>query len=100
MHKVAAYNGTTTNLSVADLDRIDGHSDKTASHEEGKQGNTQLVGGTTIRLSMFNLDHAKSLFASRKLAYSTGLLISLWGEVHTLYSDLEHLLTTPVSLQL
>ncbi|KAK7046971.1 MFS general substrate transporter [Favolaschia claudopus] len=69
VHKIAEYNGKTSNLSVQDLkaqDRIEGEHD------------TGVVGR---KISVFNSDHLRPLFATRKVAYSTGLLILIWGTV-------------------
>lgn len=93
MHKVAAYNGTMTNLSVSDLDAVDARGGYADPDTDGEKGDTQDVGELRRKPTIFNFDHAKSLFASKKLAYSTTLLILLWGMIHACYSAAKYLLT-------
>ncbi|KAK7059875.1 major facilitator superfamily domain-containing protein [Favolaschia claudopus] len=74
VHKVAAYNKTTSDLSVEDL--------KAQDKVEGEQKNVNMISAAVRQnLSVFNGDHVRPLFATRKLAYSTGLLILIWGIV-------------------
>jgi len=75
VHKVAAHNRTTATTTVDDLERLGVYS---GSHSrEVATGNVKDV--LRGRLALFNLDHVKPLFATRKLAYSTTLLIILWA---------------------
>lgn len=74
VHKIAAYNGTTSNLSVEHLREAD-----TLRRNDDDALNTSAAGAIQRQLSKFNSNHVKSLFATRKLAYSTSLLIVLWG---------------------
>ncbi|KAJ7273809.1 MFS general substrate transporter [Mycena rebaudengoi] len=60
VHKVAAYNGTTSTLT-------------------GRKQDTSVQAAVERKLSTFKGNHVKSLFASPKLAYSTSLLIVLWA---------------------
>lgn len=77
VHKVAEYNGTTSSLSVEDLRQVDKEFNQKPSNKGGVYGTS----GAVIRkhLSGFNGNHVKPLFATRKLAISTTLLIILWG---------------------
>ncbi|PIL22729.1 MFS general substrate transporter [Ganoderma sinense ZZ0214-1] len=78
---IAKYNGTTSKLT---LDLL-----KEAEHEVGvreeEKGNTTHVMDTSAKaaiarkLNIFSLEHVRPLFATKKLAYSTTLLIILWA---------------------
>ena len=83
VHKVARYNGRTSSLTLEMLQDAEGI-------ERG--GNTELGGeaekpmiDTSMRaavlrnLKTYSGGHIKSLFATRKLAYSTTLQIIIWG---------------------
>ncbi|KAH9476548.1 MFS sugar transporter [Psilocybe cubensis] len=86
IHKIAAYNGTTSTLTVDQLAAVGGgeFSDK---QQETKAEGKKL---SLTRTSDFTLGHIKSLFRTRKIAYSTSLLISVWGIIglaSTLYNN-------------
>lgn len=71
IHMIAAYNGKQSNftadhLSVA-VTSVDGKAEE--------KGKTLLS-----RTSYFSVDRIRTLFRTRKLAFSTSLLISLWCE--------------------
>ncbi|KAF7356797.1 MFS general substrate transporter [Mycena venus] len=89
IQKMAAYNSTTTNLSLEDLTGVE---DKRAN-EKGTD-----VRPLFSRTSLFTLEHVKALFATRKMAISTSMLIALWGIIglaSTLYNSfLPFLLTS------
>ncbi|KAF8200208.1 MFS general substrate transporter [Pholiota molesta] len=81
IHKLAAYNGTTSTLTVDQLKSLG------SLETEGK-----YPGGTLSlsRTSNYTLDHIKALFRTRQMAYSTSLLISIWGIIglaSTLYNN-------------
>ena len=54
--------------------------------EESLERNVLVGGGGDLRevllkqLRVMDADHVKLLFATRKLAWSTGLLVVLWGQ--------------------
>ncbi|KAK7050280.1 putative MFS-type transporter PB1E7.08c [Favolaschia claudopus] len=73
IHKIAEYNGKTSDLSVEDL--------KVQDTSQREHDNTTVPAAPGRKLSVFNSDHLRPLFATRKLAYSTGLLILIWGTV-------------------
>lgn len=79
VHKIAAYNGTTSTLSLDHLRSVE-----TGSNGEKKEMETDAKAAIRRRLSAFSGNHVKSLFATRKLAWSTSLLIILWGECNLL----------------
>ena len=73
VHHVAAYNGKTSHLSPEDL------------ASTGSLQKQNVGGGAALRRNLTKLDsnHVKSLFATRKLAWSTSLLVALWGRLTT-----------------
>jgi len=81
VHKVAAYNGKTSNLTVEDL-RAAGQW-VVGKEDDGDGGDathdTSAKAAIRRQLAKFSSNHVRSLFATRKLAYSTSLLIILWA---------------------
>lgn len=69
VHEVARRNGKTSNLTLADLQVFD---------EAGHQG-TDAAAVLARKLEKINLTHVRSLFATRKLAYSTSLITLIWA---------------------
>ncbi|KAI0668946.1 MFS general substrate transporter [Trametes maxima] len=81
LHRIAAFNGRTTVLTVDDLE-VAG---RAAAGEKGEERRAVLS-----RSSVFTADHVRGLFATPKLAWSTSLLIFLWGIIglaSTLYNS-------------
>lgn len=78
VHQVAKYNGKTSSLSAEDLRRVEKEND------EKFDENTVMhvpAGEVVLRhLSKFDGNHIKPLFATRRIATSTTLLVVLWGE--------------------
>ncbi|KAF8074178.1 MFS general substrate transporter [Lyophyllum atratum] len=74
VHRVAEHNRTTSSLTVEHLREAG-----SLSFAEGQDLDTSAKGAIGRQLRKFNLRHVKSLFATRKLAYSTSLLITLWA---------------------
>ncbi|KAF8153781.1 major facilitator superfamily domain-containing protein [Crassisporium funariophilum] len=78
IHKIAAYNSTASSLTVDQLTAVG----SLTQNGEGK--------GMLSKTSNFTLVHIKALFSTRKMAYSTSLLISVWGVIglaSTLYNS-------------
>lgn len=78
VHKVAKYNGKTSSLSLEDLQQVD------KKFDEKSDGDDVVAYDSTGQvlkrhLSALDGNHVKPLFATRKLAISTTLLIILWG---------------------
>lgn len=69
VHEVARRNGKTSNLTLADLQVFD---------EAGHQG-TDAAAALARKLEKINFTHVRSLFATRKLAYSTSLITLIWA---------------------
>jgi len=82
VHKLAEYNGKTSTLTIEQLraveDDVAGGS-KSGDAEKGAKMDTSAMAAVRRRLRQFNMDHVKALFATRKLAWSTSLLITLWA---------------------
>jgi hypothetical protein len=76
VHEIARYNGVHSSLTVGELKDAE-RVDRTAATEgEGEHD------GIIVRQHLFKFDsnHVYPLFATRKLALSTSVLIILWGE--------------------
>lgn len=76
VHKVAQYNGVTSNLGVEELERVG----KYGGEIEDTGVDTSALGAIKRQMSKFSGDHVRALFATRKLAWSTSILIVLWGK--------------------
>jgi len=79
LEKVAAYNGSTNRLTLEQLQRTGVVAGTEIEAENGGVVDTSVA--ATIRRNLEHLkgEHVKSLFATRKLALSTSLLIILWA---------------------
>ena len=77
VHKVAAYNGRTSSLTLEMLREVE-QQHVTGSAQE-KVMDTSAKAAVMRSLRELSGDHVRPLFATRKLAYSTSLLIILWG---------------------
>jgi len=72
VHRVARINGAKSNLTVEQL--------KEAEMVAGGSIQNNAPETTMRKLSKFYASHVRTPFATRKLAYSTSILIALWGE--------------------
>jgi hypothetical protein len=83
VHKVATYNGTTSNLTLDMLRRAERNRPASLNDDSEKSRistmDTSRLGALHRILQEFGWDHITPLFKTRKLAWSTGLLITLWG---------------------
>lgn len=72
VHEVARRNGKTTTLTIDDLK---------ACEILGNGQTQQTDAGAAIKrkLQSVNLTHVRSLFATKKLAWSTGLIMVIWA---------------------
>ncbi|KAF6750715.1 MFS general substrate transporter [Ephemerocybe angulata] len=68
---------TTSSLSVDLLASVDEKYDLKSEKDAKKEGHAEQA--IRRQLSKFDSNHVKSLFASRKLAYSTTLLLIIWA---------------------
>ena len=74
IHNVAAYNHTTSSLSVDQLLAVE-----TEARQVIASRSTSGLVLLRQRLKQFDASHVKSLFSTRKLAWSTSLIILIWG---------------------
>ena len=83
VHKVAAYNGTTSNLTVDMLRKAERNPPASPNDDSENPRilamDTSILGALRRILREFGWDHITPLFKTRKLAWSTSLLIILWG---------------------
>lgn len=79
VHKVAAYNGRTSSLTIDMLRGVEESLAREKSSEEDKVMDTSAKAAVVRKLRSFDGNHVRSLFATRKLAWSTSLLIALWA---------------------
>ena len=83
VHKVAAYNGTTSNLTLEMLRRAEQNRPASPNDDSEKSQisamDTSKLGALHRILRGYGWDHITPLFKTRKLAWSTSLLIALWG---------------------
>lgn len=80
LNKVASYNGKTNHLTLEQLQRVGVIAGTESEAEKGRGGVDSSV-AAIIRRNLEHLkgEHIKSLFATRKLALSTSLLIVVWA---------------------
>ncbi|KAE9390536.1 MFS general substrate transporter [Gymnopus androsaceus JB14] len=87
IRKIAEFNGKTTNLTVEQLVNAGG-----MDPEKTRQENTVTNERKRVlsKSSYLGWKHVKALFRTRKMAFSTSLLIFLWGMIglaSTLYNS-------------
>ncbi|KAL0961341.1 hypothetical protein HGRIS_006297 [Hohenbuehelia grisea] len=75
VHKVAEQNGKESTLTLEHLQSAG----DVESNAHPEKFDTSGAAAIRRQLSKFNSDHVKALFATRKLAYSTTMLIILWA---------------------
>jgi len=78
VHKVASYNGKTSSLTLEDL-RGAGKLADTAVDDDVTM-DTSVLAAVRRNMRMFSSSHFRSLFATPKMAWSTTILIILWGK--------------------
>ena len=83
VHKVAQYNGTKSSLTLDMLHEVERSRPAPSSDDPEKfplpSMDTSTFGALRRTMSRFGWDHITPLFKTRKLAWSTSLLITLWG---------------------
>lgn len=78
MHKVASYNGKTTTLTLEQLTAAGSYGDE-KNRVDDRRLDTSATGALRRQLEKLSAAHVKALFATRKLAWSTSLLIIIWA---------------------
>lgn len=81
IHRIAAYNGRTSSLTVDQLTQA-GEEARQKYAAENRTSSPKVLSQS----SSWSIDHVKALFETKKLAWSTSLLISLWGMTNLLMS--------------
>ncbi|KAH0834130.1 major facilitator superfamily domain-containing protein [Lanmaoa asiatica] len=82
IHKLAKYNGKTTTLTVEELAAPGRNKDASPSSRTRRD--------IMSKDSRYSVGHIRALFATPKMAWSTSLLIALWGIIglaSTLYNS-------------
>lgn len=88
VHAIAKYNGVQSSLTLGELKDAESVDGTAASAGEGEHVEGNRVGGIVRQhLSKLDSNHVYPLFATRKLAVSTSLLIILWGESRVVYKS-------------
>lgn len=72
VHEVARRNGKSTTLTVEDLKACE-------VLGNGQAQRTDASAAIKRKLQSLNLTHVRSLFATKKLALSTGLIMAIWA---------------------
>ena len=73
---IAEYNGRTCRLTLDQLEKANMLAERM---EKTPATDTSAKGAMLRKLKTVSGEHVKSLFATRKLAWSTSLLIAIWG---------------------
>lgn len=74
IQRLATYNGTSCSLTVEQL--VTAGEAVTPKGADSSEGSKMKM---LTRTSNYTMDHIKALFETRKLAWSTSLLISIWS---------------------
>ncbi len=86
VHLVAAYNGKTSHLRLEHLQEVDAALSSPSSSNgdpekfDARGLDTSAKAAVLRKLEKFSMGHVKSLFATRRLALSTSILIVIWGQ--------------------
>ncbi|EIW78205.1 MFS general substrate transporter [Coniophora puteana RWD-64-598 SS2] len=80
VHKVAKYNGIESRLTLEALEKA-GKLAVSAHEEESEEAkmDTSALAAVRRQMAKFSGDHVSALFATKKLAWSTSILIVLWA---------------------
>ena len=73
VHEVARRNGTTSTLTVEELKACEAVSDG------GPAAETNAKAAIKRKLQQVNLQHIRALFATSRLAFSTGAIMVVWA---------------------
>lgn len=82
VREVARRNGKSTNLTVDDLKACETLALGGVATDTAKGVDTRNATAIKRQLQKFNLTHIRALFATRRLAFSTGLIMCIWGLAH------------------
>ena len=79
LNKVAVYNGSTNRLTLEQLQKTGVIAGTEGEAEKGGAVDASVAAVIRRNLEHLKGDHVKALFATRKLALSTSILIILWA---------------------
>ena len=79
IHKIAAYNGRTSSLTLAMLEDASRKADGAGVEGTERPMATSAWAAFMRQVQKFSGENVYSLFATRKLAWSTSLLIAVWA---------------------
>ena len=85
IHAIAKFNGKTSCLTVEMLQACEKYAigqpdtEKESQDVKAQSMDTNMRAAFMRKLRMMNSDHIKALFATKKLAYSTSLLVVIWA---------------------
>ena len=78
VHKIAKYNGKESNLTVEDLQKAASRAGA-GKGPDGAELDTSAKAAALRTVEKFRFNHVRALFTTPRLAYSTSLIIVLWG---------------------
>ncbi|KAL5495861.1 MFS1_1 [Sanghuangporus weigelae] len=78
VHRVAEINRVPSRLTLEHLRAVE-RDDENASEKGDTTLDTSAVAAAKRKLAKFDAGHVKALFATRRLAWNTSLLITLWA---------------------
>ena len=81
LNKVAAFNGSTNFLTLEQLQRVGVVAATEGEAEKGGGVDGSVAAAIRRNLEHLKGEHVRSLFATKKLAWSTSLLIVLWAVI-------------------
>ena len=79
VHKLAKFNGKTSSLTLEMLQDVGRTASLGVSGAPPARMDTSARGAILRKLQILSTTHLKSLFATKKLAFSTSLLMLVWG---------------------
>ncbi|EMD40259.1 major facilitator superfamily protein mfs3 [Gelatoporia subvermispora B] len=79
VHQVARYNGQTSTLTLDQLRAVEGIGGASGHERPIRHMDTSAKAAVKRKLRLLSSSHIEPLFATRKLAYSTSLLIIVWA---------------------
>ena len=80
IHKIAKRNGKTSTLTLESLQIFD----KSDTKEEPRHVEEKKA-ASKFSIRSFYYDYIQPLFATPKVAWSTGLLLLIWGKTNFIY---------------
>lgn len=79
IHKIAAYNGRTSSLTLQVLEDAGRKAGAASEEGTGRPMATSAWAAFMRQVQKFSGENVYSLFATKKLAWSTSLLIAVWA---------------------